>query len=159
MRGRKLRINWKEEGKILQELYRKESDPETRRRLHAIWLLRQGDKISRVAWLMGVHLRTLNRWLSWYREGGIDELKARRRGNPRGRPPMLSQEQLARLEEELRKGTLTTTWEAIAWVSENFGVNYSYWGMYYLLRRIGFSRRRGVKGEGEEAGSGSEKGE
>ncbi len=141
----------------MQELYRRESDPEVRKRLHALWLVRQGYKLSQVAWLIGVHLRTLNKWLSWYRKGGIEELRKRRRGNPRGRTPFLSGEQLAKLEEELKKGTVTSAKEAIAWVEENFGVSYSYWGMYYLLRRIGFPMRRSFKGEKGE-GSGEEEG-
>ncbi len=151
MRGRKLRIVWREEAKVLQNLYRRENNPDAQRRLQALWLVRQGYKLGQVAWLIGVHYRTISRWLSWYREGGTGELIARRRGNLKGRTPFLSEDQIAKLGEELGKGSLTGTKEAIAWVRESFGVNYSYWGMYSLLRRIGFSRRGSSRRKGERA--------
>ncbi|MCS7287108.1 MAG: helix-turn-helix domain-containing protein [Anaerolineae bacterium] len=150
MRGRKLRIKWEEESDFLRNLYREEQDEEIRRRLQALWLLRQGYKLAQVAWLIGVHIRTLNRWLSWYRKGGIKELKARHRGNPRGKKPFLTEEQLLELEKNIRSGSFANLQETIAWVRENFGVNYSYWGLYSLLRRMGLSGRGGFKAKAKK---------
>lgn len=141
MKGRKLRIKWEEDEAFLRDLYRKEENAQVQKRIQALWLVRRGYRLSQVAWLMGVHLRTINRWLSWYRSGGLKELMARRRGNPKGRRPFLTEQQIAKLKDELAKGTITGPKEAIAWVRENFGVNYSYWGMHSLLRREGLSGR------------------
>jgi len=151
MRGRKLRIEWREDEGFWRKHYQEENNPEAKRRLQALWLVRRGYKLARVAWLIGVHIRTVNRWLSWYRKGGIEELLAHRRGNLKGRRPFLTQEQLLKLEQEAGQNLCFTTRKAITWVRENFGVNYSYQGMYALLKRRGLLVRGKSKAEkGEE---------
>lgn len=152
MRGRKLQIKWEEDETLLRDLYRKEQDAEVQKRLQALWLVRRGYKLSQVAWLMGVHLRTINRWLSWYRNGGLKELMARRRGNSRGRKPFLTEQQIAKLKDEFMKGTIAGPKEAIAWVRETFGVNYSYWGIHSLLRRAGLVGKGKINGKRVKGG-------
>ncbi len=155
MRGRKLRIEWREDESFWRKCYQEENNPEAKRRLQALWLIRRGYKLAKVAWLIGVHIRTVSRWLSWYRRGGIEELLAHRRGNPRGRKPFLTQEQLLKLEEEANQSLYFTTRKAIAWVRENYGINYSYQGMYGLLKRRGLlakGKSKAEKGSGVDFG-------
>jgi transposase len=147
MRGRKLRIEWREDESFWRMRYQEENRPEAKRRLQALWLVRRGYKLAKVAWLIGVHIRTVNRWLSWYKKGGLEELLAHRRGNLKGRKPFLTQEQFLKLEEEANQNPYFTTRMALAWVRENFGVNYSYQGMYSLLRRRGLLAKSKSKAE------------
>lgn len=52
MRGRPLKISWQEDAEQLGQLYRYERDAELRPRLHALWLLRQGQYLRRVRLLL-----------------------------------------------------------------------------------------------------------
>jgi ActR/RegA family two-component response regulator len=51
----------------LKARYRAEADGTRRLRLQGLWLLRQGRAVSEVAAAMGVHRRTVDRWVAWYR--------------------------------------------------------------------------------------------
>ena len=62
------------------ELYRRQDDGEVRSRLHGLWLLRSGWGMEQVAQIVGVHYRTVQRWVSWYRQGGVAEVCARHGG-------------------------------------------------------------------------------
>jgi len=141
MRGRRLQIEWQEDEETLFRLYKQERDPELRPRLHALWLLRQGHRVRWVARVVGVHERSLQRWLAWYREGGIAEVLKHRRGGRQGREPKLNAEQQARLVEEAAEGTFTTIWDAVRWVEQEFGVTYTYWGMRSLFVRLKLKRK------------------
>ena len=45
---------------------------EVRTRLHALWLLRRGEGPTAV---VGVGRNAVQRWLRWYREGGLDAVR------------------------------------------------------------------------------------
>jgi transposase len=116
--GRRVAITWTAEdtAESLRERYRKQGDGEVRTRLHALWLLRTGWGMEQVASIVGVHYRTVQRWVGWYRHGGIAEVWARQ-GGGHGQPAWLTPAQEAA-------------------VAEQFGVTYRPKGMYGLLRRV-----------------------
>ncbi len=136
MRGRRLRIEWQEDEVTLWQRYRSEPDPELRTRWHALWLLRQGRSATETAALVGVHRGSIQRWLAWYRQGGLAAVAQHRQGGRQGRAPYLTPEQQARVEAETAAGTLRTVGAAVRWVEREFGVRYTYWGMRTLLHRL-----------------------
>jgi hypothetical protein len=73
--GRPVTIAWQEEDTIeaLHEAYRTEATGEIRTRLQGLWLLRRGWTMRAVAPVVGVHYRTVQRWVGWYRHGGLAE--------------------------------------------------------------------------------------
>lgn len=141
MRGRKLEIDWQEDEQTLYELYKQERDHQNRTQLQALWLLRQGHTEKEVAQVVGVHIRTVQRWVSWYREGGVEEVLRRRHGGHGGKESKLSPEQEQELKEESRKGEFRTIWDGVAWVQETFGIEYTYWGMRWIFDRLDLKKK------------------
>jgi hypothetical protein len=58
----------------------------TELRKRGVAAVQSGESPTQVAAALGVHRRSLFRWLALYRRGGWDQLDARKRG---GRPPKL----------------------------------------------------------------------
>ena len=88
MIGRPFRVEWRPEDtrEALKASYLAERDINLRTRLHGLWLLRSGRRLSAVASVLGVHYRTVQTWVGWYRDGGVEEVlshKKGRRGTPR----------------------------------------------------------------------------
>ena len=119
----------------LKTLYQVEQRRDVRPRLHALWLLRTGRRIREVAAVLGVHERNVQRWVGWYRAGGLTEVTAHRRQG-KGQRAFLTAEQQAQLRAQAASGALRTAAEARRWVGETFGVSYSEGGMYDLLGRL-----------------------
>ncbi len=71
MRGRPFEVAWQESDTLetLKRAYQKERDPEVRTRLHGLWLLRCGWHLDKVAEALGIHYRSVQRWVAWYRQG------------------------------------------------------------------------------------------
>ena len=141
MRGRTLHIPWQEDEITLFNLYRREQDPELRPRLHSLWLLRKGKPMGEVASLIGIHYRTLQRWIGWYRQGGVEEIRRHKNGGRQGRAPYLKEEELEKLLEKTRQGAFSTIGQAALWVQENLGVKYTYWGMRSLFERLKLKKK------------------
>ena len=80
MIGRPFRVDWHPEDtpEALRAAYRAQQDTMLRTRLHGLWLVRSGRQMGEVASVVGVHYRTLQRWVSWYRKGGVDEVLSHR---------------------------------------------------------------------------------
>lgn len=138
-RGRKLQVDWQEDAALLHRLYRQEPEGEHRTRLHALWLLRQGVRLQETAGVLGVRPRTVQNWAAWYRRGGLAELRRHPRGGGApgaGAHAKLTAEQQAALREYTRGGTCRRVQEAQEWVRLQYGVEYSYWGMWKLLHRL-----------------------
>src|SRR5829696_2537498 len=154
-RGRKLMVEWAaaDDAASLYERYRRERRPDVRPRLHGLWLVRTGRTTREASEVLGVDERTVQRWLAWYRTGGLAPLKDRHAGS-QGAPSFLTPEQKADLAAEVATGRFRTAAEIRAWVQERWGASYTEGGMYALLRRLcrapsmrrpTTSRRRGGK--------------
>src|SRR3954469_25048436 len=94
--GRPLVIAWQDgdEAGALKAAYQAEGRRDVRVRLHALWRLREGDRIREVARLVGVHERSIQQWVAWYRSGGRAAVIAPRRQG-KGKAPWLTPAQQA----------------------------------------------------------------
>lgn len=137
MIGRPLRIEWRagDDGESLKARYQAEKRAEVRQRLHALWLLRTGRQGRQVAEFLGIHERSIQRWVSWYREGGLASVSSHRLGGV-GNPSWLSPEQQAEVVLEASLGKWQRAEEARVWIREKFGIEYKPSGIYELLSRL-----------------------
>jgi len=131
-------VVWRPEetAEALRRAYREEADGEVRTRLHGLWLVRRGQRLAEVAQVVGVHPRTVQRWVRWYRGGGLAAVRARKRGGP-GQAAWLTAEQQAAVLEQAATGAFHTAADARQWIAGQFGVGYRPKGIYRLLKRLG----------------------
>lgn len=136
-RGRKLTVEWaaEDDAASLHGRYRRERRADVRPRLHGLWLVRTGKTTREVAEVLGVDERTVQRWLAWYRAGGLAPLEGRH-ARGRGAPSFLTSEQKGEVADEVATGRFRTAAEIRAWVQEHWGVSYTEGGMYALLHRL-----------------------
>lgn len=137
-RGRPFVVAWAEEDseETLRAVYRAERRVDVRQRLQALWLVRSGTRrIDEVAAVVGANYRTVQRWVAWYRNGGLDLVRAHRMGGS-GQTPRLTLEQQEQLAAEVAIGRFRNAIAIRAWVAETFGVSYTEGGMYTLLERL-----------------------
>jgi transposase len=136
-RGRKLTVEWAAEDAVssLYARYRRERRADVRPRLHGLWLVRTGKTTREVADVLGVDERTVQRWLAWYRAGGLAEV-AGRHAQGKGAAPFLTPEQQTELADEVATGRFRTAAEIRQWVQGRWGVQYTEGGMYALLGRL-----------------------
>ncbi len=133
-----VRVIWTETVEELYDRYTGARDVRRRQRLQALWLVRRGQPIREAAHLAGVGQRSLERWLGWYRQGGLGAVLARVPGHGApGQPSRLTASQQQALVAETATGAFRTYHEARDWVEAQFGVSYTYQGMYTLLARLG----------------------
>jgi transposase len=137
MRGRRFEVAWREEDatEALKAAYRRERDIELRTRLHGLWLLRSGRRLSSVAAAVGVHYRTVQTWVGWYRKGGVAEVVSHRMGG-KGQEPFLTDEAEEQVSEEVATGRFRTAGEIRDWIVEEYGVTYKMGGIYSLMHRL-----------------------
>lgn len=138
MPGKPFVLVWAAEDteEALRARYRGEADGKRRMRLQGLWLLRQGRHVDAVAAAVGVHRRTVERWIDWYRhEGGLAGVLAHRQGGV-GQPSRLTAEQREELAAEVATGRFATAAQIGAWVTERYGVTYRPGGVYDLLGRL-----------------------
>ena len=137
MRGRPFKVVWREEDtpEALKAAYQKERDSEVRTRLHGLWLLRCGWRLGMVTEVVGTHYRTVQRWVGWYREGGLPEVRRHKMGGP-GPQPLLSPEAEIQVSDAVATGRFRTAWEIRDWIGQQYGVSYTVGGVYSLLKRL-----------------------
>lgn len=138
--ARPLQIDWREDEETLQHLYRQEKDHQDRTRLQALWLLRPGRSMKEVAELVGVHYRTVQEWVAWYRKGGVEELRRHRHGGHGGSEGYLSEEQEAELKAKAAAGEIRTIQDGVEW-AKTHDVEYTYWGMRGVFVRLGLKKK------------------
>jgi transposase len=119
----------------LRARYRAEADGPVRMRLQGLWLLRRGRSVDEVAATVGVHRRTVDRWVAWYRAGGVAGVLGHRQGGV-GPPSRLTAEQREEIAVAVASGRFATATEIGAWIDETYGVAYRPGGLYDLLGRL-----------------------
>lgn len=136
-RGRPLAVKWaaEDDAGSLHARYRRERRADVRPRLHGLWLVRAGRSAREAAEVLGVHERTVTRWLGWYRAGGLAAVVGRHAGG-QGAPSLLTAAQREELAAEVASGRFRTAAEIRAWVRDRWGVAYTEGGMYALLGRL-----------------------
>ena len=137
MRGRPFEVAWRESDtpEALKSAYQRERDPEVRTRLHGLWLLRCGWHLSMVAEATGTHYRSVQRWVAWYRQGGLPEVMRHKMGGP-GRQPLLRLEEEIQVADAVATGRFQAAWEIREWIKQQFGASYTLGGVYNLLKRL-----------------------
>ena len=136
--ARPTRVDWAAEdtADALHARYRAEPVAEVRTRLQALWRLRQGRGPTAVAAVVGVGRNAVQRWLRWYRERGLDGVRAPRRGG-RGKSSYLTPEQQAQLVAEAATGAFATAGAVRDWIEAEFGVAYAVGSLYTRRPRLG----------------------
>lgn len=131
-------VGWGETAEELEERYRAERAVGGRKRLQVLWRVRVGDAPAEAGHAAGVGTRTVERWLGWYRAGGLDEVLRRVPGHGTVGPARrLSAEQECILVAECAGGRFRTYDEARAWVAAEYGVAYRPSGFWTVLARLG----------------------
>ena len=139
--GRPFEVEWQEDEQTLSELYKKERDWQDRKRLQALWQLRKGKSLGEVSEIVGVHYRTVQEWEKWYRQGGLEEVKRHRQGGSGGVKARLEGEGLAKLKAKVEQGEFKTIWEGVKWVKDEYEIEYSYWGMRWVFKRLKMKKK------------------
>lgn len=139
--ARRFEVNWQDSEERLFALYKQETDHQNRSHLHALWLLRCGHNLQEVADTLGLHYRTVQRWVGWYRQGGLSEVLAHRHGAYGGPRAWLSQEQEAALLSKAQAGELRSIQAGVGWAKDEHNVHYSYWGMRHVFERLGLKKK------------------
>jgi transposase len=137
MRGRRFQVEWQAEDTVaaLRSAYQREGEGAIRQRLHGLWLLRSGWGLGAVAAALGAHYRTVQRWVDWYRAGGVAAVRAHRMGG-HGQPAFLSAEAQTAVADAVATGRFRTAAEVGDWIAETYGVRYRPGGLASLLERL-----------------------
>jgi transposase len=131
-------VEWRAEDttEALKDAYLAERDGLIRTRLQALWLLRTGRSLGEVTTALGVHYRSIQRWIAWYRDGGLPLVRTRRSGGV-GQPAFLSAAAQEQVAHEVATGRLRTGAEIRNWIAQTYQVEYTVGGIYTLLDRLG----------------------
>jgi transposase len=119
----------------LRQAYRAEREGAVRMRLHGLWLVRAGGRLGAVAATVGVHYRTVQRWVRWYEAGGLTAVRAHHQGG-HGPPPRLTAAQQEQVGAEVATGRFRSSAEIGEWIRTTFGVGYRPGGVASLLARL-----------------------
>jgi transposase len=113
-------------------------------RMQAAALFERGESISKVAAALRVGVRQVEKWHSSWVKGGNEALRSK---GPQS-TPRLSEEQFARLEQELLRGPARHGWDVdqrwtlaliVTMVWRLFRISYTPAGMSVLLHRNGWT--------------------
>jgi transposase len=124
----------------LEALIQQQSDPNLKERLQVLYLLKLPDamSISAIAKVVGRNRGSVQRWLSQYRETGLNGLLETRQSP--GRPPVVpawAVESLKRRLDDPETGFGSYT-QVQQWLSETLNVEAEYATVHHLVRyRLG----------------------
>jgi transposase len=137
MQGRPLRIEWgaADTSEALKAVYLAEHDGLVRTRLQALWLLRTGWSVGAVTAAVGTHYRSVQRWIAWYRRGGLALVRARHAGGV-GQVARLSRGAQTELGDAVAQGQFRTARQVQEWIAKRYQVSYTLGGVYSLLERL-----------------------
>jgi transposase len=119
----------------LKAAYQREPNRWVRLRLQALWLLRGGWRMDKVAEAVGTDYRSVQRWVAWYRHGGLVEVRRHRMGG-QGQPAWLTAAQQEQVATAMATGRFRTAAEIRDWIAEEYQVDYTVAGVYGLLGRL-----------------------
>lgn len=131
---------WQEDEARLYKLYKQEKDYQKRRRLQALWILRQGRLVKEVAQIVGVHFRTVQEWGKWYREGGVKAVLEHRHKGHGGRKSRLRLEQEAALQRTRRPRGVCNEEGSDALAGAEVSGVLQLWGMRRVFARLGMKK-------------------
>jgi transposase len=161
-RGKVSQVSWQpsDDEPFLKSAYQQERDAMIKPRLHLLWLVRQGKQVQAAAALVGVNRRTAHEWLLWYRQGGLEQVRAHKRGG-HGKPSRLDGEQKAALIAKAQQDGFVSIRDGVRFVREQFGIEYTESGMTKVFSALQLRKKvprpRNAKAT-EEAQEGYKKG-
>lgn len=130
-----LRITIEESAETLKTLLDKQHDAISRSKVQVLWWLKTGavTSVNHLAHLSGYHRTTVSRWLSEYRQGGLEVLLA---VHPKpGRTPKIRGEIRARLERELQDPEGFGSYKEVQqWLQGVCGLNVAYKTVHGTVR-------------------------
>ena len=148
--ARRRRIDVHHPASAVLERESREKVPWKLQRLQGLRLALEGrDGYRRIAAIVRVTTATLNQWINWYREGGLEGLLARPVGAGGGKAPRFTPQEWERFREQLARGGWRTARAAPHWLRETLGLAISRKEVYRHLGKLGarlkVGRRRHVK--------------
>jgi len=127
----------------LLKLYKSQPNPRLARRIHGIYLASKGITCTQIIETIGAKRRTVQQWVRRYNKDGITGLLDKpRSGQPTKLPRHVEEAFCNRIETGPTKadGVSVLNGPAIQRLLEReFGVVYSFRGIYDLLYRLGYS--------------------
>ncbi len=131
----------------LQHVMKTDADPRVRRRAHALLLVDEGHTQANVARLVHTSAYRIHVWRERFRSAGREGLADRSRG---GRPPKLTAEDRAFVEEALDRGPQAYGLPLFVWTLRDLqtllqrerGVTVSVVTMHRVVHDLGFRSRR-----------------
>jgi transposase len=114
--------------------YKQTTERRVAERLHAILLLDERRSASDVSAILHLHPKTLKRWVKLFAASGVEGLSSFQYVGGDG---WMTAEQLDQFTAWLDDAVRSTK-EAIAWVEQQFGFQYSESGMLKLLKRLDY---------------------
>ncbi len=141
-KGRPIKIEWQETEEDLYKLFAAERDVKKRQKLQLLWLVKTGNSLRESCRVAAINERTGQRYLKWYREGGVSNVLNRQYGGDQGKQTgFLTKEQQEMLKAEANAGKIKTIWEGIEWVRDKYKVEYSYGGMRGVFKRMRLKKK------------------
>lgn len=133
------RIAIQETATELAELIQTQTNPKLKERLQVLYLLQLPGAMSvlAVAKVVGRHRGSVQRWLSVYREGGLDGLLETRQSS--GRPRVIPEWAVASLKRRLSEPEGFGSYIQVQqWLAETLNVEAEYATVHHLVRyRLG----------------------
>lgn len=118
----------KESLSILKTLQGRQSSIRKEKRVHALICIKEGKFVTRqqLANYLGVHIRSLEKWVAQYQQQGIEDLltvKPKRKGSK-----IITAELHQGLEERVNdsKNPFKGYWDAQQWAKEQYGIDVNY---------------------------------
>jgi transposase len=125
-----------------KSLIAKETNGRMRVRLMALSHIKNGANNTQTARNLHISRRIVNDWVKRFYEQGLDGLKEKPRS---GRPCSLNEQQLSQLSQYIHdnsikpKGGRLKAQTLVAYITQEFKVDYSIDNIYRLLHQLGFS--------------------
>jgi transposase len=104
-------------------------------RVQALYLLKtkQVETVQHLSEILGRNRVTVQRWLRFYRSGGLTQLLSQHKSQ--GRPMVISPEAIASLKEELKDPQGFSSYKEVQlWLLAFFGVEANYHVVHHLVR-------------------------
>jgi len=128
----------------LKQNARKETNAKQRDRYRAVVLALEGSKTQQIMKTLDRSKNFVQRWTYAYRDGGIEAIAPKPQP---GRPTKLSRQQEEQFKQRILSGPTEADGgictlrgiDAVQILEKEFGVNYTLYGVYDLLHRLGLS--------------------
>jgi transposase len=126
--GKKANLDIKESVLELKNMLKKQKTLQTEKRLKSLILIKSGKFETRqaVADYLGIHIRTLERWINYYKSGGLDSMLIDKPKNKQSKiiTPAIHQGLSQRVNDS--HNPFLGYWDAQNWVKQEYGIDVKY---------------------------------